>query len=194
MTSFARDAAIIGTSVALGLVVTVALVIVGNVVLGRLSRRSRVRVRVVHVCDGDTIVVTLPSGKRETVRLLGVDAPETVHPDMPVQPFGPEASAFTRRELLGKTVTLHSDPSQADRDRYGRLLRYVWDGNGRLFQVRQLRQGYAREYTFGGRAYRYQRHFKAVEAAARREKRGLWHERNQRNGEVVAAQARPRMG
>ena len=64
-------------------------------------------------------------GKVHTVRLIGVDTPETVHPTKTVQHFGAEASAYTKAALAGKTVTLEADPTGDTRDRYGRLLRYV---------------------------------------------------------------------
>ena len=64
-------------------------------------------------------------GKVHTVRLIGVDTPETVHPTKTVQHFGAEASAYTKAALEGKTVTLEADPTGDTRDRYGRLLRYV---------------------------------------------------------------------
>ena len=79
---------------------------------------------VVRVIDEDTIRVRL-RGKLHTVRLIGVDTPETVHPTKAVQHFGAEASAYTKAALEGKTVTLEADPTGDTRDRYGRLLRYV---------------------------------------------------------------------
>ena len=78
--------------------------------------------RVTAVFDGDTIQVAW-GARRETVRLLGVDTPETVHPDRPVECFGPEASAYTTERLLGRDVALTFDRER--RDRYGRLLAYV---------------------------------------------------------------------
>ncbi|OHW61255.1 thermonuclease precursor [Andreesenia angusta] len=78
---------------------------------------------VVSVTDGDTIKVSI-AGVQYTVRMIGMDTPETVHPSKPVEPFGPEASAFTKSNLTGRKVYLQKDVS--DTDRYGRLLRYVW--------------------------------------------------------------------
>jgi endonuclease YncB( thermonuclease family) len=85
-------------------------------VLGQLAR-------VVGVVDGDTIEVDRGQGI-ETVRYIGIDAPETVDTEQPVQPFGPEASAANERLVGGKWVILESDTSETDAD--GRLLRYVW--------------------------------------------------------------------
>ena len=73
------------------------------------------------VVDGDTLV--LDGGER--VRLIGVDTPETVHPSKPVEAFGKEASAFTRRTAEGRSVRLEYEPRTARTDRYGRTLAYV---------------------------------------------------------------------
>lgn len=79
--------------------------------------------RVTRVVDGDTIEVSL-QGKTYPLRLIGVDTPESKHPSKGVEYFGREAAAYTRAQLLGKTVYLENDISE--RDRYGRLLAYVW--------------------------------------------------------------------
>ena len=85
------------------------------------------------------------TGKRYTVRLIGVDTPETKHPTKPVQYFGQEASAFTKAALEGKKVMLHKDRSGDTIDRYGRWLRYVLlDGD--KFNARLIREGYAHAY------------------------------------------------
>ena len=86
---------------------------------------------VVRVIDGDTIRVRV-RGKEHTVRFIGVDTPETVHPTKTVQHFGAEASAYTKAALEGKTVTLEADPTGDTVDRYGRLLRYVLSGRPEL--------------------------------------------------------------
>ncbi len=82
--------------------------------------------RVVRVVDGDTIIFAPHS----VVRLIGVNTPETVRPDYPVEPFGPEASAFTRRFLAGGTARLTLDRERTDR--FGRFLAYVWVGEQML--------------------------------------------------------------
>ena len=94
---------------------------------------------VIRVIDGDTIRVRV-RGKAHTVRLIGVDTPETVHPTKAVQHFGAEASAYTKAALEAKTVTLE-DPTDT-KDRYGRLLRYVLL-DGENFNARLIREGYA---------------------------------------------------
>jgi endonuclease YncB( thermonuclease family) len=95
---------------------------------------------VLHVVDGDAIDVHLDGAVRR-VRVIGVDTPETVAPGQPVEFCGPEASAFTRRLLEGRTVELERDVSEIDR--YGRLVRYVWL-DGELVCLRLVRERYAR--------------------------------------------------
>ena len=95
---------------------------------------------VAEVIDGDTIRVRSGAGT-VTVRLLGIDTPETVHPDRPVGCFGPEASAYTKRLLTGRPVTLRYDREL--HDRYGRLLAYVYTG-GTFANARLVERGYAR--------------------------------------------------
>lgn len=126
---------------------------------------------VTRVVDGDTIVVTVP-GKTEKVRLIGVDTPETVDPRKPVQCFGKEASDFTKSLLTNKSVRLESDSSQNDRDKYGRLLRYVFLGDTNINE-KIIVEGYGHEYTYRT-PYKYQTEFKNAERLAREAKRGLW--------------------
>ncbi len=105
------------------------------------SRRAAMReVFVVQALDGDTIVVA-DGAARETIRLLGVDTPETHHPRKPVQCFGPEAAAFTQAQLEGQWVRLEDDVER--HDIYGRRLAYVYF-HGRLFEDALLTRGYAR--------------------------------------------------
>lgn len=142
------------------------------------------RAMVTNVADGDTIEVSL-GGAVERVRLIGVDTPETSHPSRPVECFGREAAAFTREMLSGQTVLLESDPSQDNRDRFNRLLRFVWLPDGRLVNYEIIAQGYGFEYTFRT-PYRYQAQFKAAERAAREAQAGLWAPETC-NGERVPA-------
>jgi micrococcal nuclease len=125
------------------------------------------------VIDGDTIVV-LMNGEDETVRLLGMDTPETVDPRKPVQCFGPEASAETKSLLDGREVSLQNDPTQSDRDKYGRLLRYVFRDDGLFVDEFLVQQGFAREYTYFGVPYKYQTIFRTDQAAAKSAGLGLW--------------------
>lgn len=127
-------------------VVVVVVTVVASVVgwwLGDSRRAAGREVYVVQALDGDTIVVNDGSarGATETIRLLGVDTPETHHPHKPVQCYGPEAAAYTQSRLEGKWVRLEDDVER--RDVYGRRLAYVYMG-GRLFEDVLLRRGYAR--------------------------------------------------
>jgi micrococcal nuclease len=97
--------------------------------------------RVVEVLDGDTIVVRRVGAPDETVRLLGVDTPETHHPTKPVQCYGPEAAAYSAARLFGQLVRLEDDVER--RDYYDRRLAYV-HLDGELFERELLRKGYAR--------------------------------------------------
>ena len=129
--------------------------------------------RVERVIDGDTIHVRV-EGKSYTVRLIGVDTPETKHPTKAVQYFGREASAFTKAALEGKTVLLQKDRTGDTVDRYGRRLRYVLlDGDN--FNARLIREGYAhayRRFPFSKRT-----EFIRLEEQARRRGIGLWNRR-----------------
>ena len=127
-------------------VAVVAAASLGGWWLGRGGRGTDHVVNVVHVVDGDTVVVDDGHGS-ETVRLLGVDTPETVHPQKPVEYFGKEASAFTKRMAEGQLVRLERDLSNADRDPYGRLLRYVYLEDGRLLNAEIIAQGYGFAYV-----------------------------------------------
>lgn len=126
------------------------------------------------VFDGDTIVV-LRRGEALTVRLIGVDTPETGRPDTPVQFYGPEASDFTRRSLLGVNVRLEFE--RPDRpgggiDAYGRTLAYVLTEDGRNFNLELVRLGYGRVYR--RYPFSYQRAFEQAERAARTARVGIW--------------------
>lgn len=127
---------------------------------------------VTHVVDGDTIDVDI-DGKVERIRLIGIDTPETVDPRKPVQCFGREASNKTKEMLSGKQVRLESDLTQDDRDKYGRLLRYVFLEDGTNYDQWLVAQGYAHEYTYQI-PYKYQAEFKAAEHQARDANLGLW--------------------
>ena len=126
---------------------------------------------VVAVVDGDTVKVRM-GGSVESVRLIGIDAPETNAPGRPVQCFGPESSAKATEMLAGTAVRLEFDESQGRLDRFGRLLAYVWVSDVHVNEW-LIRHGYAREFTYNV-PYRYQADFKAAEAAARAAGRGLW--------------------
>ena len=129
-----------------------------------------VTARVERVVDGDTLIVRY-QGESHTVRLIGVDTPETVHPIRPVQYFGAEASAFTEAQLDGKTVELVIDRTGYTVDAYGRLLRRVYL-DGEDFNVRLIREGYG--HAIRGFDYSMRPEFIAPENQARIQGRGLW--------------------
>jgi micrococcal nuclease len=125
------------------------------------------------VIDGDTIVVRI-GGRRERVRYIGMDTPETVKPNTPVQCFGPAAHALNARLLgsPGARLTLRFDHEL--RDRYGRLLAYVTRGpDGLLVNAQLVRDGAARVLPIGPNTT-YAAGFAALEHAARVAQRGLW--------------------
>jgi len=129
---------------------------------------------VIKVVDGDTIAVSI-NGKNQTLRLIGMDTPETVDPRKPVQCFGIEASNKAKELLNGKRVKIEADPTQGELDKYNRLLRYVFLEDGTNYQHYMIQQGYAHEYTYN-LPYKYQLQFIQAEEDARFAKRGLWAE------------------
>jgi len=141
--------------------------------------------RVVRVIDGDTIEARI-GGRDEDVRLIGIDTPETVKPDTPVQCFGERASHFTKRRLTGRRVRLVFGVER--RDVYGRLLAYVYLAHptfttpqggkgrmrrGRLFNAELARRGLARPLTIPPND-RFAARFERLAVAAARAGRGLW--------------------
>ena len=132
------------------------------------------------VVDGDTIKATI-DGHSITIRLLGINAPETVKPNWPIECYGPEASAEMKSLLTGKSVLLSLNPDYERIDKYGRLLAYVRledasIANSEMFVNEMLiKEGYAREYTFNEKnPYQYQKQFKDDEATAKAAGKGLW--------------------
>lgn len=123
-------------------------------------------VRVVRVVDGDTIEIA----DGEHVRYIGIDAPESANPRAPVQCFGFEARRRNQELTEGKAVWLERDLS--DRDRYGRLLRYVRLGET-MVNEQLVREGYVRVHTVPPDV-RYTERFQSAEREAREAGRGLW--------------------
>jgi micrococcal nuclease len=124
---------------------------------------------VTRAVDGDTVEVQL-EGREEDVRYIGVDTPETVKPDTPVQCFGPQASRFNHALVERRRVRLVFGVER--RDVYGRLLAYVYL-DGRLVNAELLRRGLARTLTIPPND-RFAGRFKRLEVAAARAGRGLW--------------------
>ncbi len=126
---------------------------------------------VIKVIDGDTVILRL-QGAIETVRLIGVDTPETVHPTKPVECFGPEASAFTHSVLKPKTQVRVQRDVEA-RDRYQRLLVYLYLLDGTFINQELLRLGFARTMNIAPNTA-FATSFALIETAARKNRIGLW--------------------
>jgi micrococcal nuclease len=122
------------------------------------------------VTDGDTFVATV-GGHRERVRVIGVDTPETVAPNRPVEPYGREASDFAKRFLTDATVRLAGDVEA--RDRFGRVLAYVWLADGTFWNALLVAEGYAQQLTIPPNVA-YAPLLRRLAAEARDQDRGLW--------------------
>lgn len=129
---------------------------------------------VTRVVDGDTLEVVI-SGKKEKVRAIGINTPETVDPRKKVECFGKEASEKAKSLLLNQKVHLKSDPSQADYDKHGRLLRYIFLEDGSDFGLQMVGQGYAYEYTYDT-PYESQEEYRLAQQEAEKLRLGLWGE------------------
>ncbi len=129
------------------------------------------------VVDGDTLHVRL-GGSDVTVRMIGINAPESVKPDSPVECYGPEASDYAKAALTDRQVTLEFDRSQGRTDQYGRTLAYVWleqsDGSRTLFNLQAVRSGNARERQYVRTPYAWKRAFTNAQRRARAAHAGLW--------------------
>jgi micrococcal nuclease len=121
------------------------------------------------VVDGDTLKAVI-DGTSETIRVIGIDTPETMHPSKPVECFGREASNRLEELLGGRSVLLQTGASE-DRDRYGRVLRYI-ELDGEDVGARMIRDGYAYSY----KQYPHPRlaQYNQLEQEARDASRGLW--------------------
>ena len=136
---------------------------------GRDEGPASARAFVVRAVDGDTIEVRI-GGRIEDLRYIGVDTPETVKPDTPVQCFGPRASAFNHQLVERQQVRLVYGVER--RDVYGRLLAYVYLGR-RLVNAMLVRRGLARSLTIPPND-RFAPLFRGLELRAARAGRGLW--------------------
>lgn len=128
--------------------------------------------KVLDVVDGDTIKV-LVSNEVVTLRLIGLDTPETKDPRKPVQCFGENASKKAKELLSGKFVYLEADPTQGEKDKYNRLLRYVFFEDSTSYNMKMIKDGYAHEYTYKI-PYKYQTEYKNAEKYARENNLGFW--------------------
>ncbi len=130
--------------------------------------------KVIRVVDGDTLEVDF-NGTKEKVRLIGVDTPESVHPNAEKNSEeGKLTSKYTKSKLEGKEVALEFDVQE--RDRYGRLLAYVWF-DGEMYNKHLLSIGYAKVATYPPNV-KYVDDFTALQKTAREKKAGLWAEAN----------------
>lgn len=125
------------------------------------------------VVDGDTIEVAFGQYDKYKVRLIGINAPESVDPRTDVQCFGKEASEHLKQLLNVPHVRLSPDPSQAGEDRYGRWLRFVYTEAGVDIGLQMIKDGYAYEYTYDT-PYTKQVEYRAAQKEAQTAKRGLW--------------------
>jgi micrococcal nuclease len=125
---------------------------------------------VVDIIDGDTVRLII-DGRQTTVRLIGIDTPETVHPTKPVEPYGKRASEFLHNLLAGGSVYLEYGPERTDK--YGRLLAYLYRAPDGLFvNLEIVRQGYGRAYT--KYPFKYESLFARWDSTAQVRNRGLW--------------------
>lgn len=147
------------------------------------SSGAFIKAKVTKHVDGDTVHVTLENGETQKIRFIGIDTPETVHPNKDVEFYGQEASDFTKNSIYNKTVYLEKDVS--DTDKYGRHLRYVWlekpkEINESTIKTKMLNgilvaQGYANASTYQPDV-KYQDYFTRFQREAKNKNLGLWDE------------------
>lgn len=126
---------------------------------------------VLEVTDGDTIVILI-NGRRDSVRLIGIDTPEIAGPHTEEECFGPEASERTKELTRNQRVKLLPDTLSQNRDKYQRLLRYVYLDDGTLLNQVLLEDGYARLFPF--LVFEMKAEFVNLENQAKENQRGLW--------------------
>jgi micrococcal nuclease len=129
--------------------------------------RFTLRGTVTYVVDGDTVDVRVTGGRTERVRLIGIDTPERGQCD------ATKATAYARSLSQGRAAVLQGDETQATRDRYGRLLAYVWVG-GRDLGYRQLTRGLAKVYVYD-RPFQRLAAYQQAERLGRMRADGIWH-------------------
>ncbi len=129
---------------------------------------------VVNVVDGDTIDIDIPDGQFDhtRIRLWGIDTPETKNPKTGIMYYGPQAGEFVTQKTLDKKVQIFLDIANRSRGKYGRLLAHVKLGNDRFLNEVLLSEGFA----YADLRFRHSHYnkYKQLEAAARRQKKGLW--------------------
>ena len=133
--------------------------------------KGKEKVHIIRVVDGDTFVARNSKGQQLKIRLIGVDTPETVKPNTPVQPCGKEASHFSKKNLTNKDVYLEYDKEK--NDRYGRVLAYVWLDKDTLFNELLVKEGLAKEKYFAPNG-KYRDVFIKAQNEAQKKKINLW--------------------
>ena len=149
--------------------------VVGESLLANEEIRKSPTYQVLKVVDGDTIHISY-NGKDEKVRFIGLDTPETKDPRKPIQCFGREATAKMTEFAENKNIRLEFDKTQGERDKYGRILAFVYNEDNKNLAYEMIRQGYGNEYTYNSNPYKYQNEFKEAARKAREENKGLWAE------------------
>ena len=129
---------------------------------------------VTSVTDGDTIKVSI-DGAVETVRIVNINTPETVDPRKPVECMGKEASAKMTELASGKKVLLEIDETQAEKDRYDRLLRFVFLEDGTDVGLEMVRLGFAHSSPYGSTPHKYIEAYSQAQQEAQEKKLGLWN-------------------
>lgn len=127
--------------------------------------------RVIDFDDGDTVVVDM-NGSKETIRFIGIDTPETHDPRKAVQCFGQAAADRTKQLIGNQPVRLETDPLSTNRDRYNRLLRYVYLPDGTLVNSELIKQGYA--FAYLSFPFTKSDEFRDLQTTARQNNTGLW--------------------
>lgn len=149
--------------------------VVGESLLANEDIRKSPTHKVLRVVDGDAIHIDY-NGKDEKVRFIGLDTPETKDPRKPIQCFGREATVKMTELAENKNVRLEFDKTQGERDKYGRILAFVYSKDSKNLAYEMIRQGYGNEYTYNSNPYKYQNEFKEAARKAREENKGLWTE------------------
>ena len=130
------------------------------------------KIRIMKVYDGDTVAVNI-DGQHESVRLIGIDSPETKGPYTEQECYGNESKEYLKKLLLGQMVELKSDKLSSDRDKYKRLLRYIYLDEENI-NLKIIQDGQARlQYGF---PHSLQNEFKTARDLAKQNKLGLWSE------------------